>query len=88
VWGASPLWDTWNVVTKRGVVHFVNEDAEEGSSFFIRIGLEFRIDLDDKGRSNSGEQTSLLSELVRAYLSDARDSRISGWCSGPRRTSL
>jgi len=37
----------------------VDNDAEESSSFFIWVRLELRVDLNDEGRSDSREKTSL-----------------------------
>ena len=48
----SPLWERGNVSSEGGVVNLVNEDPEEGGGVGIRVGLQLRIDLDDKGRSN------------------------------------
>ena len=58
--GASPLREGGNIVSKRGAVDLLNEDAEEGSCLVVGIGLELRVDLDDERRSDSGEQSSLV----------------------------
>ena len=59
-WGTSPrLWDGGNVVAEGSVVHLVNEDTEESGGIFVWIRLEPGADLDDKGGSDGGEQTSL-----------------------------
>ena len=79
MWGTGPLWDAWNVVAKSGVVHFVNENAKESGGFFVWIGLELGVDLDDEGGSHGGEQTGLpSSKSARVGLNEAGDSRISG----------
>ena len=41
--------------------------AEEGCGLFVRIGLETRVDVDDEGRTDSGEQTRL-QEWVRLLM--------------------
>jgi len=76
-----------SVAAERGVVHLVDEDAEESGRLFVRIGLELRMDLDDEGGSDGGEQTSLRSISVRVHLSNLQDSRILVSCSDRRHTS-
>ena len=74
VWGTIPPWDCGDIVPESGVVHLVDEDAEESGGLFIRVGLELGIDLDDEGGSHDGEQTGLSSELARVRLpSNAKD---------------
>ena len=67
MWRTRPLWDRRNIITEDGVVHLVDEDTGESSSFFIWIWLELRVDLDDESRSDSGKQTSLSSKSVYIY---------------------
>ena len=55
---ACPLQEGGSVVSK-GVVDGVDEDTEESSGLIARVGLELRLDVDDKGRSDGGKQTSL-----------------------------
>ena len=57
-WRTRPLRDGRNSV-KSGVVHHVDDDAEESGGFFTWILLELGVDLDNEGGSDSGEQTSL-----------------------------
>jgi len=59
LWRAGPLWEGWNIVAKGGVIDLVNKNAEESSSFVIRIRLEVRVDLDYECGGDGGEQTSL-----------------------------
>ena len=59
MWGARPLWNCRNIITKSGVVNLVDEEAEESSSFFTWVRLELWVDLDDEGRCDSREQTGL-----------------------------
>ena len=42
-----------------GLVESEEDRAEEGGGLFVRIGLEVGIDIDDEGRADGGEQTSL-----------------------------
>ena len=59
-WRTSPrLWDGGNVVAEGGIVHIVEDDAEESSTFLVWVRLELRVDLNDKGGSDGREQTSL-----------------------------
>jgi len=44
----------------------MNEDAEEGGGFFVRVRLKLRMDLDDERRSDGGEQTSLWPESAKS----------------------
>ena len=58
-WRTRPLRDCWNIIAESGVVDLVDEDTEESSGFVVRVGLELRLDLDDEGGSDGGEQTGL-----------------------------
>lgn len=58
--GPSPLRESGNVVSKRGVIDLVDKDAEEGSCLVTGIRLELRVDQDDERRSDGGEQSSLV----------------------------
>ena len=42
-----------------GLVEGEKDHVEEGCRLFIRIGLEPRVDVDDEGGTNGGEQTRL-----------------------------
>jgi hypothetical protein len=64
------LWEGGNVSSECGVVDLVNEDAEEGSSVGVRIGLQLSVDLDDEGGSDRGEQTGLMTESTRVRRKD------------------
>jgi len=59
VWRASPLRNIGGVITKGGVVNFVDQDTEESSSLIIWVRLELRLDINDECRGDSREQTSL-----------------------------
>ena len=77
-WGTSPrLWDGGNTVAVGGVVHLIDEEAEESGGLFVRIRLELGVDLDDKGGSDGREQTSLRHQSARACLNDVYNIRIS-----------
>jgi len=65
VWRAGPLRNRWDVVAESGVVHLVDQDAEESGGLFVWVGLELGIDFDDEGRSHSREQTGLMFKLAR-----------------------
>ena len=56
---AGPLWEGGNVVSEGGVVRLVDENTKEGGSLVIGIGLELRVELDDKSGGDRREQTSL-----------------------------
>ena len=58
------MWEGWNVVSERGVVHLVNKDAEESGGFVTRVGTEFRVDLNNEGGGYGREQTSLIPKLA------------------------
>ena len=68
MWRAGPLRDSGNVGTKRGVVDLVDEDPEESGGLLARVRLELRLDIDDKGSSDGGEQTSLSHKSVYVCL--------------------
>ena len=58
--GASPLWESRNVVvSERGVVNLVNENTKESGGLAVGIRFELGVDLDDKGGSDCREQTGL-----------------------------
>jgi hypothetical protein len=57
---AGPLWEGGNIASERRVVNLVNQDPEERGRLVTRVGPQFRGDLDDECRGDSGEQTSLL----------------------------
>ena len=44
----GPLWDSRNAAAKSGVIHLIDENAEESSGLFIRVLLELGVDLDDE----------------------------------------
>jgi hypothetical protein len=50
---SGPLWKGGGVVSEGRVVDLVDEDAEKGRSFVIRVGSQLRIDLNDEGRRHS-----------------------------------
>ena len=52
---AGPLWEGRSVVSERGVVDLVDEDAEEGDSLVTRVGLELGLDVDDECGGDCGE---------------------------------
>ena len=86
-WRTGPLWNCGGIIAESGVIYLMDEDAEESGSLFVRVRLELGVDLDDEGRGNGGEQTSLWSESTRVYPNNLQDSRISTSCSNRRRIS-
>jgi hypothetical protein len=57
---SGPLWKGGDIIAEGRVVDLVDEDSEEGGGFVVRVGSQLRINLNDKGGSDSGEQTSLI----------------------------
>ena len=47
------------VVSERGVVDLVDEDAEESDGLVTRVGLELRLDIENECSGDGREQTSL-----------------------------
>ena len=58
------MWDSGDAVAEGSIVHLVDEDTEESSGLFVQIRLELGVDLDDEGRSDGREQTSLRHKSV------------------------
>ena len=56
---ACPLRKGGRVISEGGVVDLEDENPEESSGLIIGVRPELGVDLDDEGRSHSGEQTSL-----------------------------
>jgi hypothetical protein len=50
-----PLREGRRVVSERGVINFVDKDAEEGSSFVAGVRLQLGIDLNDESGGDGGE---------------------------------
>ena len=78
--GPEPLRDCGNVAAEGGVVHLVEEDTEEGGGLFVQVWLELGVDLDDEGRSDGGEQTSLTCESECTHPGGPPGLRISRSC--------
>ena len=57
---AGPLRKGGDIISKRGVIELVKEEAEERSGLVTRVWLELGVDLDAERRGNSREQASLL----------------------------
>jgi len=58
-WGARPLWNCRNATTESSTVHCVNNNAKKSGGLFVRVWLEFGVDLDNERGGYGGEQTSL-----------------------------
>ena len=56
---AGPLREGGRVISECSIVDLVDENTGQGSSLFARVGLELRLDVEDEGRSDGGEQTGL-----------------------------
>ena len=56
---AGPYWDGWGGSAECRIVELVDEEAKEGGGLFVRIILQLLVDIDDKSRGDSAEQTSL-----------------------------
>ena len=61
-WKARTIAREGGSVVSKGVVDDVDEDTEESSGLIARVGLELRLDVDDKGRSDDRKQISLWPE--------------------------
>ena len=59
-----------------GLVHIIEDGTEESGGLSVRTRLELGVDCDDKGGSDSGEQTSLRHESIRVRLDDMENIRI------------
>ena len=71
VWGPGPLWNLRDIATESGVVHLVDENAEESSGLFVWVRLELGVDLEDEGGSDGGEKTSLRSGSASMHMQAA-----------------
>ena len=62
---------------RTGVVHLVEHDPGESGGLIGRVWLELRVDLDDEGRGDGGEQTSLRPKSALAHPSNVYNLQIS-----------
>ena len=70
-------WNDGGLTGDGGVIEREEDNSEEGRRLFVRVGLEVRMDVDDKGGADSGGQTGLQEQVRwsrRAVVSDARKS--------------
>ena len=44
------MWESGDIASESGVVDFVNENAKEGGSFVVWVGLKLRLKLDNERR--------------------------------------
>ena len=56
-------WDGRGLTRDGGLIESEENCAEEGGRLLVRIGLEVGMDVDDEGRADSGEQTSLQGQV-------------------------
>jgi len=85
--GTSPLGNGRRVGTKGGIINLVDKDSEESGGLLTRVGLELRLDIEDKCGSDRREQTSLVPFLACTHWDLTQDSRRLELCLNPRRTS-
>ena len=52
---AAPLWKAGHISPEGGVINLVDDDPEERCGLVTRVGLELRVDLDDKCGRHSGK---------------------------------
>jgi len=74
-------WDGGGFVLDGRLIEGEKDRAEEDCRLFVWIGLETRVDVDDEGGTDGGEQTRL-QERVRLLVgaNNRDDLRRSGWC--------
>ena len=56
-------WNSGDFVWDSGLVEGEEDRAQEGSRLIIRVGLEFRVDVDDEGGTDGREQTRLREQV-------------------------
>jgi len=56
-------WDGRSFVWDGRLVEGEKDRTEEGCGLLVRIGLETRVDVDDEGGADGGEQTCLWCKL-------------------------
>jgi hypothetical protein len=56
-------WNGGGFVRDGGLVEGEKDCAEEGCRLLVRIGLELRVDVDDEGGTDGGEQTRLREQV-------------------------
>ena len=56
---AGPLWESRRVASEGGVVDLGDENTKKSDSLITRVGLELRLDVEDEGGGDGGEQTGL-----------------------------
>ena len=62
-WVSRDRWDGRGLTRDGGLIESEENCAEEGGRLLVRIGLEVGMDVDDEGRADSGEQTSLQGQV-------------------------
>jgi len=77
---ASPLGERGSITAKHSVVHLVQHDSEESGGLIVWVWLKLRMDLDDEGASDGGEQTGLRAKSVHAHPNNVHNLRISVSC--------
>ena len=58
-WIFLDRWDGRGLTGDGGLIESDEDRTEEGGGLLVRIGLEVRMDIDDEGRADGGEQTGL-----------------------------
>ena len=54
------MWEDRSVVSEGSVVDLVDKDTKKSDSLITHVRLELRLDVEDEGRGDGGEQASLL----------------------------
>ena len=62
-WTSLNRWNGGGLTGDGGLVESEEDGAEEGSGLFIWIGSEVRMEIDDEGRADGGEQTRLQEQV-------------------------
>ena len=58
-WGFLNRWDGRSLIGDGGLIEGEEDGTEEGSRLLVGVGLEVRMDIDDKRRADGREQTRL-----------------------------
>ena len=73
-------WDRGGFIRDSRLVESEEDRTEEGCRLVVGIGLEPRVNVDDKGGADGGEQTRLRERLGSSWERTLHDLRKSRWC--------
>jgi len=62
-WVFLNRWDGRSLTGDGGLIESEEDGTEEGGGLLVGIGLEVRVDIDDKRRADGGEQTRLWEQV-------------------------